>query len=120
MWYTILTLSTNFYKFTASVNDQEIEEVEEELCSKIESLRGAFHSNFREHKIEDLKSQALMSGYLFSVLKNNLFRLNGSHLNYLMLQGTTLSPFTTIHDILKKGAPVKIAAREGEQMEAAV
>ncbi len=110
MWYSILTLSANVYKITPSVKETEIEDVEEELCLKIESLRSAFHSNFRSHEIEDLKSRALLSGYSFSILKNNLFRLNGSHLNYLMLQGTTLSPFTTIGEILKKGLTTKIAA----------
>ncbi|MFW9819653.1 MAG: hypothetical protein ACFFE5_08595, partial [Candidatus Thorarchaeota archaeon] len=57
-----------------------------------------------------LKGHNLISGYLFSTLKNNLFKLNGSHLSYVMLQGTSMYPLSTIVDILKKGTQTKIAA----------
>ena len=110
LWYSILTLSVNSYRFMSSIEEHEFDEVEEELTLKLDTLRVAFNSNFQNYEIEDLRSRFLLSGYLFSTLKNNNFRLNGSHLNYIMLQGTTLSPLTTIVDTLKKGTITKIAA----------
>ncbi len=110
MWYSILTLSINSYKFVRSINSEDFDVMEEDLNEKVDSLKGAFNLNFQNYEIENLKTNHLLAGYLFSSFKNNLFRLNGSHLNYLMLQGANLSPLTTIVDILKKGTETMIAA----------
>ena len=110
MWYSTLTLTVNSYTFKKSINDCNFDQLEDDLSSKIDILRGAFNLNFQNYEIEDLNSQVLISGYLFTALKNNYFRLNGSHLNYLMVQGANLSPLTTIADILRKGIDTMIAA----------
>ena len=110
MWYSILTLSVNSYKYIRSIDPEDFDVVEEDLNEKIESLKGAFNLNFQNYEIENLKTNQLLTGYLFSSFKNNLFRLNGSHLNYVMLQGANLTPLTTIVDILKKGTDTMIAA----------
>jgi hypothetical protein len=92
------------------VNSDDFAEMENELIHKIDLLRSAFNLSFQNFEIEDLRNHRLLSGYLFSTLKNNYFRLNGTQLHELMLQGATLSPLTTFTDILKKGVTTKIAA----------
>ncbi len=110
MWYSFLTLSVTNYKFVDSLDMNDFEQMEEILDPQINTLKGAFRSNFENYKLEDLKTNRLLSGYLFSVFKHNKFRLNGSHLSYVMLQGTTLAPLNEIEDILKKGIDTRIGA----------
>ncbi|MFX0155114.1 MAG: hypothetical protein ACFE9Q_11355 [Candidatus Hodarchaeota archaeon] len=110
MWYSILTMSVNSYKFITTIKRENFNELEEDLTYKIESLKDAFNLHFQNYRIEDLRSQKLLSGYLFSILKNNHFRLNGTQLYELMVQGINLAPLTTVVDLLKKGVITKIAA----------
>ncbi len=110
MWYSMLTMTINKYKFVNVLDNTIFSELEDDLINQVDALRGAFNINFQSYEIEDLKARDLISGYLFSSIKNNLFRLNGSHLNYVMLQGASMHPLSTIVDILKKGTQTKIAA----------
>ncbi|MFX0004443.1 MAG: hypothetical protein ACFE9C_04735 [Candidatus Hodarchaeota archaeon] len=110
MWLSTLTMSVNSYKFVDSLTDIVFEEVEEDLLHQINSLENAFNVNAQALNIEVMRTSTLISGYLFSVLKNNLYRLNGSHLNYLMMQGAHVMPFTEIVDVLKKATHIEIAA----------
>ncbi len=110
MWNTILSLSVHSYKFIDSLQEKQFYELEEELLSKKESLRGSFHLNFNSMDLTELSSNSLISGYLFSTLKDKKIRRGGSHLNYLMIQGTTLRPFTEVVGILKKGLETTIPA----------
>ena len=110
MWNTILTLSVHSYRFIDSLQKKQFNELEEELRVKRESLRGSFYSNFNSMTLTELSSNSLISGYLFSILKDKKIRLGGSHLNYIMLQGTTLLPFTEVPGVLKKGIETTIPA----------
>ena len=110
MWYSFLTLSVNSYKYVDSFDMNDFEQLEEILDPQINTLKGAFRSNFENYEIEDLKTNRLLSGYLFSVFKHNRFRLNGSHLSYVMLQGATLAPLSYIENILKKSIDSRIPA----------
>jgi hypothetical protein len=110
MWLSMLTISVNSYKFVDTLNEGIFEELEEMLLRQLTSLQGAFDINSQSLEIEVLRSSKLISGYLYSILKNNLFRLNGTHLNYLVMQGARLRSFTEIVDILKKGLRIEIAA----------
>ncbi|MFX1364510.1 MAG: hypothetical protein ACFFCE_19490 [Promethearchaeota archaeon] len=102
MWYSFLTISINRYKLTESFEIAILEKLEHELESHSITLKGAFQSNFHNYKVEDLELNRLISGYLFSVFKHNNFRIDGSHLSYLMLQGATLIPFSTPVQILRR------------------
>ncbi len=110
MWFTMLTMSVNSYKFVDTLNDAVFSEMEEDLISQIDELQGAFDINFQAYEIEVMRTSTLISGYLFSVLKHNLYRLNGTHLNYVMFQGAYMYPLTEIVDVLKKGVHIEIAA----------
>ncbi|MFX0034280.1 MAG: hypothetical protein ACFE9I_01405 [Candidatus Hermodarchaeota archaeon] len=110
MWYSLLTMSANIYRFTSKIHNDLLREVENELVRQIDTLKGAFNGNSYGYQLEDLRGATLLSGFLFSCLKYNGFRLNGSHLNYIMMQGTTMYSLTAIADILKKGVEAEIPA----------
>ncbi|MFX1304411.1 MAG: hypothetical protein ACFE9X_13730 [Promethearchaeota archaeon] len=110
MWDSMLIMSVYTYTFINLIKPDTFENLEDELNEKIEALKGAFKINFYGYHIEDISSTKLISGYLFTSIKNNLFRLNGTHLNYVMLQGARMYSLSDVVDILKKGVEAKIAA----------
>ena len=100
MWYSILNITVSTYKIMRTIELEDFYHLEEELDAKTETLRGAFNMNFQSYEIVKLKSRYLIAGFLFSTIKNRYFRISGSHLNYVMLQGTTLALLTIIADVL--------------------
>ncbi len=110
MWNTILSLSVQSYKFIDALKEEHFVKLEEMLLHNKESLRGAFNLTFNAMDLTELSSHSLISGFLFSILKDKKIRLGGSHLNYLMMQGVTLKPFTEVVDVLKKGVENMIPA----------
>ncbi|KKN10752.1 hypothetical protein LCGC14_1033450 [marine sediment metagenome] len=110
MWNIILSLSVHSYIFIETLQKEQFYELEEELLSKKKSLAGSFHLKFNSMDLTELSSNSLLSGYLFSTLKDKKVRGGGSHLNYMMIQGTTLIPFTEVVGILKKGLEITVPA----------
>ncbi|MFX1389400.1 MAG: hypothetical protein ACFE9Z_04970 [Promethearchaeota archaeon] len=110
MWYSTLVMSVIEYRYIDAITSSNLQELEDDLLIKLEQLKGAFYTNIKGSGVVDLRSQLLISGFIFNVLKTNRFRLNGSHLNYMMLQGAYLIPLTMIASILRRGIPVKLAA----------
>ncbi len=113
MWYTMLTMGVHSYRFidASRLTDENLFlEMENELIVQIDALRGAFNLNFQAYEIEEVRTTPLISGILFTALKQNLFRLNGTHLDYVMFQGANMHPLANIVNILKKGARTEIAA----------
>jgi len=110
MWLTMLTISIHSYKFISTLNKAAFDEVEQDLLYQINNLQGAFGLNAQALEIETMGTNALISGYIFSTFKHNLYRLNGTHLNYLMFQGARMYPLIEIVDVLKKGLHIEIAA----------
>ncbi len=110
MWLIMLTISIHSYKFISTLNEASFDEVEQDLLYQINNLQGAFGLNAQALEIETMKTSTLTSGYIFSILKHNLYRLNGTHLNYLMFQGARMYPLIEIADVLKKGLHIEIAA----------
>ncbi|NVM34501.1 MAG: hypothetical protein HWN81_02825 [Candidatus Lokiarchaeota archaeon] len=102
MWFSFLTISANSYKFTNSLDITTLEKMEQELDSQIRTLKGAFKSNFDSYNVEDIGSNQLLSGYLFSVFKHNRFTIDGSHLFYLMIQGDILVPLSVPDRVLRR------------------
>jgi len=110
IWKTMLTISTSSYLFT---NDLELEnfiELDKELSVNSKVLKRTFEDNFLNFKLVELKNQHLISGFLSECLKNHLFRLNGSHLNYIYFQGKNLIELAKIVNEFKKGIDTRIAA----------
>ncbi len=110
MWYSFLNLSVNSYRFVRSIENIDFSRLENELIMKRDTLKNAFNSRFQTYFLTDLTKRKLLSGFLFSVLKNKDFTLNGTLLNYIMQQGSSLAVFTVIPDILRRGIETKIGA----------
>lgn len=113
MWYTLLTMGIHCYRFVDAsqlIDNNIFRDMENELTIQIDVLKGAFNQEFQSFEIEDVRTSNLISGVLFSALKQNLFLLNGTHLNYVMFQGALVYHLTDIVNILKKGTRTEIAA----------
>ncbi|KKN19052.1 hypothetical protein LCGC14_0949620 [marine sediment metagenome] len=110
MWYSFLNLSINSYQFVRSIEDINFSRLEDELIVKRDTLEGAFNSKFQNYFLTDLARRKLHSGLLFSILKNKDFTLNGTLLNYLMQQGSSLAALTVVPDILRRGIETRIGA----------
>lgn len=109
IWNSTLLLSANAYKFTDSLQADDFDAVSGELEEKKETLKDTFNINFQNYELVELDSRTISSGYAFLTLKNGHFRLNGTQLNYIMVQGTTLSRLTTVEDVLRRGIETRIA-----------
>ncbi|MFX1502594.1 MAG: hypothetical protein ACFFDH_16655 [Promethearchaeota archaeon] len=110
MWYSTLTMAVYDFQFVNNFQEDTFDKCEDKLTVQMDALRGAFNINFNGFELIDLRSSGLLSGYLFTCMKDTQFRLNGSHLNYVMIQGARLYPLTDVVNILKKGTETKIAA----------
>ena len=110
MWYSFLNLSVNSYRFVSSIENVNFSRLEDELIIKRNTLEGAFNSRFQNYFLTDLTKRKLHLGFIFSVLKNKDFTLNGTLLNYIMQQGTSLTALTDIPDILRRGIRTEIGA----------
>ncbi len=108
---TILTISVSSHKFVKNINYEDIRELEEILIERFNDVIGnVFKMEFSNYFLKKLYSKTLISGLMCGMLKNKFFRLNGTHLNYILFQGKTLMYITRIVGELKKGIKTKMAA----------
>ena len=110
IWSAIATYSTSVVSNSPSLTYETMDAIERRLIRQFEVLRTAFGNNFMNYKIKPLKNNLLESGLIFETLKNKFFRRNGTHLNYLLFQGKSLTFLTAISNQFKKGVETRIAA----------
>ncbi|MFX1399562.1 MAG: hypothetical protein ACFFAS_21255, partial [Promethearchaeota archaeon] len=110
IWKVIMIVSAFSLKHLNLLKKKHIYELKEELDQKANELWKVFSMNFDSFDIVALYDKHLISGYLCESLKNKFFRLNGTHLNYLLFQGKALVQLTEIASEFKKGIETQIAA----------
>ena len=110
MWNSVLTLSISSYKIIDNFGEEDLQKLEGDLDIQKNALKGAFNLNLKNFRLTELSTRTLISGYMFSILKEKSFRKSGSHLNYVMLQGSSLEYLARVEDVLKKGITTKIPA----------
>jgi hypothetical protein len=110
MWRVVLTLSTFNYKWIESLKVRDIVELEEQLNLNNSIIKNAFKQSHPNYEILSLQKKTLLSGLVFMMGKQRLFRLSGTHLYYVMMQGTTLIGLTRIINVLMKGLEARIGA----------
>ena len=110
IWSTIATYSTSVVSNSRSLNLETIDAIERRLVQQFAVLKSSFGNNFMNFTLKPLRNNLLESGLVFEALKNKFFRRNGTHLNYLLFQGKTLSFLTTISNQFKKGVETRLAA----------
>jgi hypothetical protein len=110
MWNSTLTIAVTSYQAVDDLHFEDLVSTADNLSTKTHVMKGIFDMNFSNFELVALKGNTLLSGFLFTCLKQNLFRHQGTHLNYVMLQGHTLAPLSTVSDALKKGVETRIAA----------
>jgi len=110
IWRTILTLSISCFKQINSVKMKHVLSMDEELSKKLKVVKNSFETSFRNFYLELLEKGRLNSGFTTISLKSKLFKLGGTHLNYLLFQGKELVNPLTIVDEFKKGMESRIGA----------
>ena len=110
IWKTTLTISAFSYKFTTYLGISDFIEIAKELSDSSDIIKDAFEDHFEDTQLVKLRNNLLISGFLTESFKSNLYRKDGTHLNYLYFQGKTLINFIKIVNEFKKGVEVKIAA----------
>ncbi len=110
IWKSMLTLAVSNRIYTRRVTVRDMHGLERELQENNKAIVHAFVSNFNGLKLTPLRRRKLISGYLCSALKTYTYRLSGTHLQYLILQGKTLNKLVEIADEYKKGVETRIGA----------
>ncbi|MFW9866145.1 MAG: hypothetical protein ACFFEN_08620 [Candidatus Thorarchaeota archaeon] len=110
IWKTMLIISTYDFEITDSLTKESFLTLEERLTLKTQLLFNAFNINFLNYELIQLSKRKLISGIQCEIFKNNVFNRNGTHLNYLLLQGKALTYLIEIVDELKKGITTRIAS----------
>ncbi|MFX1572783.1 MAG: hypothetical protein ACFFB0_08540 [Promethearchaeota archaeon] len=110
LWESMLLLSVSNRKYIRRVRVRNMLHLEHELNEKSKAIAHAFISNFNGLRLMPLHKRKLISGYLCSTLKTYNYKLSGTHLQYLILQGKTLNKLVEISDEYKKGVETRIGA----------
>ncbi len=110
IWRTMLTISTSSYLYTNNLKLESLIELDKKLSVNSRVMKRTFEDNFLNFKLVELKNQCLISGFISECLKNHLFRLNGTNLNYVYFQGKNLIELVKIANEFKKGIDTRIAA----------
>ena len=110
VWRTTLTLSTLTYKKTSHFKVRYLQELGNKLYRQALEVKNSFKSHFLSFELILLRHNKLLSGYIGNAVKNREFRLNGSHLRYLLFQGKSLIQITAISSQFQKGLEVILPA----------
>jgi len=110
IWRLIFNISICKIKFIKSYKISHLVEIEELLNREAIKLHNSFRSNFKKFEIIPLRREKLISGIKCELLKNKFFQLDGTRLNYVIIQGSILEMLIRIVDELKKGVHSRIGA----------
>ncbi len=113
VWQVILTASTYAYKSFEEIDfitEHDYISLASIAQKNITFLEDRLTARLDEFYTTPLSSQKLISGCLCEILKNKLYNLSGTYLQYLLLQGKVLMRLTGIEDEFKKGIITKLAA----------
>ncbi|MFX1276033.1 MAG: hypothetical protein ACFFBP_18155 [Promethearchaeota archaeon] len=110
IWRTIFIMSLHEYLPVKSFKMKYFSCLEENLYDKERIAVQAFKMNIIKSHGEMLKGNKLISGFLLECLKNKHFRMNGTHLHYLMYHGAYLAKMIKIFPEFKKGLDTRIAS----------
>ncbi len=117
VWKTILNVSTSSYKFIHKFRNRDIDELEEDVQLKLKIIKNSFETYFPNLYLDVLRREKLNSALKMLALKSKFFRLNGTHLNYVLFQGMTLTLINKVPDDLKKGIKTKLATEFNSPLE---
>jgi hypothetical protein len=110
IWRTMIVFSVSYNRFTNHLNEEILTETGEELLVKSRGFWDNFNADFTNYQLKSLSKRETNPALLTIMLKNKLFRLNGTHLNYQLLQGKTLMNLIEISHEFKKSIETRIAA----------
>jgi len=110
LWHTSQIMSVHELCHASSISMKNFEDLALKLNSKIKEFYNLFRSNFPNYHLERLSSRKSIPGMIATMLKTKFFRHSGTHLDYSLVQGKTLTNLSEIAPEFKKGIETRIAA----------
>jgi hypothetical protein len=110
IWRIIGLFSVQEHMNAAQIDEDILKMMGERLTLTSKNYLTLFKSNLSNYEVIPLKGKSVFSGVKTSFLKSKFFRINGSHLNYLLLQGKAMKNLMEISAEFKKGIETRIAA----------
>ncbi|TXT65419.1 MAG: membrane protein of unknown function [Promethearchaeota archaeon] len=110
IWRILGIFTVQAHQQTLHLDELIIEKTFNILKKNSARFLNTFRSNMFNYKLEHLQGNHLFPALKTILLKSKLFRLNGSHLNYVLLQGKTLKNLMEISSEFKKGIETRLAA----------
>ena len=110
IWKTYLTIAINCYEEIDPNGETSVLDMVYELDEKTVILKKSFEQNYLRLRLEEVRKDQLLNGFVSNTLKTRDFSYNNTRLNYLYFQGKNLINLIAISNEFKKGLETRIAA----------
>ncbi len=110
IWRVIDLYSIQEHVLTTHINEDSLYKLSKKLNQSSNAFLNLFKANISNYEIEPLNSKYIFPGIYAIFLKSKFFRMNGTHLNYLLLQGKTIINLMELSSVFKKGIETRLAA----------
>jgi hypothetical protein len=110
MWRMMLTMTASAYTKCNELNDGIFQKTWKKVRKNEMILKSSFQMNMSRFSLEQVKKGRLPSALLSTTQKHKFFTLNGTRLNYLLLQGKSLTYLVELSDEFKRGVKTKLAS----------
>jgi hypothetical protein len=110
IWRVIDLFSVQEHIYSTHIDEFSLEKIAEKLNHRSNAFLTLFKANISNYELEALNARKIFPAIYTTFLKTKFFRMNGSHLNYLLLQGKTLINLIELSSVFKKGIETRLAA----------
>ncbi len=110
LWRLIILHTIHTITYATNITQEVIINQGNKLRHRTETITSIFEGNFPNYELEQLSQNYLSSGIGASTLKSKFFRLGGTHLNYLIMQGKVLMNLMEISPEFRKAIETRIAS----------
>ena len=110
IWRVIDLYSVQEHIYTTHIDENSLIEISEKLFHRSNAFLALFKANISNYEIKHLNFRNMFPGMYAIILKSKFFRMNGSHLYYLLLQGKTIKNLMELSSVFKKGIETRVAA----------
>lgn len=109
-WNLILLQTVHTITYATNITQELIKNQGDKLRHRTKTIVSIFEGNFPNYELEHLSRSYLSSGIEATSLKSKFFRLGGTHLNYLIMQGKVLMNLMEISPEFRKAIETRIAS----------
>jgi hypothetical protein len=103
-------MTASAYTECDSLSDETFQKTWKKVRKNEMILKSAFQMNMSKFHLEQVKKRRMGLMLQFTTQKHKFFTLNGTGLNYLILQGNSLTYLVELSDEFKRGLKTKLAS----------